>query len=102
VFINVAGGVKLDEPAGDGGVAIAAASSFRDIPSDTGAVLIGEIGLAGEIRTVSQVEPRLKEAAKLGFDRAIIPSNNLERLTVTPDIDVTGAKSLKDVVDLVL
>ena len=102
VFINVAGGVKLDEPAVDVGVAIAAASSFRDIPSDTGAVLIGEIGLAGEIRTVSQVEPRLKEAAKLGFDRAIIPSNNLERLTVTPDIDVTGAKSLKDVVDLVL
>jgi DNA repair protein RadA/Sms len=102
VFINVAGGVKLDEPAVDVGVAIAAASSFRDIPTDTHSVLIGEIGLGGEIRTVSQVEPRLKEAAKLGFDRAVIPSNNVERLTATPDLEVAGAASLQDVVDLVL
>jgi len=102
VFINVAGGVKLDEPAVDVGVAIAAASSFRDIPADTHSVLIGEIGLGGEIRTVSQVEPRLKEAAKLGFDRAVIPSNNVDRLTATPDLEVDGASSLGDVVDLVL
>lgn len=102
VFVNVAGGVKLDEPAVDLGVAIAAASSFRDIPTDTGAVLIGEVGLGGEIRTVSQVEPRLKEAAKLGFDRAIIPQNNLERITVDLDISITGAKTLRDVVDMVL
>jgi len=102
VFINVAGGVKLDEPAVDVGVALAAASSFRDIPTDTHSVLIGEIGLGGEIRTVSQVEPRLKEAAKLGFDRAVIPSNNVERLTATPDLEVAGAASLQDVVDLVL
>ena len=102
VFVNVAGGVKLDEPAVDLGVAIAAASSFRDIPTDTGAVLIGEVGLGGEIRTVSQVEPRLKEAAKLGFDRAIIPQNNLDRITVDLDISITGAKTLRDVVDMVL
>ncbi len=102
VFINVAGGVTLDEPAVDLGVAIAAASSFRDIPADTGSVLIGEVGLGGEIRTVSQVEPRLKEAAKLGFDRAVVPANNLERLTNDLEIDVTGAEHLRDVVDLVL
>ena len=102
VFVNVAGGVKLGEPAVDLGVAIAAASSFRDIPTDTGTVLIGEVGLGGEIRTVSQVEPRLKEAAKLGFDRATIPQNNVERLTSPFDIDVIGAKKLYDVVEAVL
>jgi DNA repair protein RadA/Sms len=102
VFVNVAGGVKLGEPAVDLGVAIAAASSFRDIPTDTGTVLIGEVGLGGEIRTVSQVEPRLKEAAKLGFDRATIPQNNVERLTSAFDIDVLGAKKLYDVVEAVL
>lgn len=102
VFVNVAGGVTLDEPAVDLGVAIAAASSFRDVPADSGSVLIGEVGLAGEIRTVSQLEPRLKEAAKLGFDQAIVPENNLSRLAGGYDIDVTGAEELRDVVDLVL
>ena len=102
VFVNIAGGVKLDEPAVDMGVAVAAASSFRDIPTDTAAVLIGEVGLGGEIRTVSQLEPRLKEAAKLGFDRAVVPKNNLKGLTLDPDIDVEGARHLRDVMDLVL
>mgnify|MGYP002760170573 FL=1 len=102
VFINVAGGVKLEEPAVDLGVAIAAASSFRDIPADTGSALIGEVGLGGEIRTVSRVEPRLKEAAKLGFDRAVVPENNLDRIAGDYDIDVTGAQQLKEVVDVVL
>ena len=102
VFVNVAGGVKLDEPAVDLGVAVACASSFRDVPADTGSVLIGEVGLGGEVRTVSQIEPRLKEAAKLGFERAVIPENNLERVAGDPDLDVTGVAQLKDVVDLVL
>ncbi len=102
VFVNVAGGMKLDEPAVDLGVALACASSFRDVPTDTSAVLIGEVGLGGEIRTVSQLEPRLKEAAKLGFDRAVVPHNNADRLTLDPGLDVEGAKRLTDVLDLVL
>ena len=102
VFINVAGGVRLEEPAVDLGVAIAAASSFRDIPADTGSVLIGEVGLGGEIRTVSQIEPRLKEAAKLGFDRAVVPENNLDCIAGQYDIDVSGADQLTGVVDVVL
>ena len=102
VFINVAGGVTLDEPAVDLGVAMAAASSFRDIPADTGSALIGEVGLGGEIRTVSQIEPRLKEAAKLGFERAVIPENNLERVVGDHDIEVAGAEALRDVLDIVL
>jgi len=102
VFINVAGGVRLEEPAVDLGVALAAASSFRDVPADTGSVLVGEVGLGGEIRTVSQIEPRLKEAAKLGFDRAVVPENNLERIAGDCEIDVFGAEQLGDVVEIVL
>jgi DNA repair protein RadA/Sms len=102
VFVNVAGGVTLDEPAVDLGVAVAAASSFQDVPTDTGAVLIGEVGLGGEIRTVSQLEPRLREASKLGFERALVPHGNLKRLAAEPEIDATGAKTLQDAVDLVL
>ena len=102
VFVNVAGGVRLDEPAVDLGVLVAVASSFRDIPSDRGTVLIGEVGLGGEIRTVSQLGPRLKEAAKLGFERAIVPINNLKGLTCPKGLEVTGVERLHGVLDLVL
>ena len=102
VFINIAGGVKLNEPAVDLGTAVAAVSSFRDVPTDTSAVLIGEVGLGGEIRTVSQLGPRLKEAAKLGFDRAVVPANNLDHTTPPDDLDVIGAKTLQDALDTVL
>ncbi len=102
VFVNVAGGVRLDEPAVDLGVIVAVASSFRDIPSDTGTVLIGEVGLGGEIRTVSQLEPRLKEAAKLGFKRAVVPKNNLKGLAKPKGLEINGAEQLHMVLDLVL
>jgi DNA repair protein RadA/Sms len=102
VFVNVAGGVKLDEPAVDLGVAVACASSFRDVPTDTNAVLIGEVGLGGEIRTVSQLPPRLKEAGKLGFERAVVPHNNLSGMSETSGLEVDGAKRLTDVLDMVL
>ncbi|MFQ5570344.1 MAG: DNA repair protein RadA [Rhodothermales bacterium] len=102
VFVNVAGGVRLEEPAVDLGVVVAVASSFRDIPTDTGTVLIGEVGLGGEIRTVSQLELRLKEAAKLGFERAIVPKNNLQGFTPPTGIEVTGAEQLRKVLDRVL
>lgn len=102
VFVNVAGGVRLEEPAVDLGVIVAVASSFRDVPTDTTTVLIGEVGLGGEIRTVSQLEPRLKEASKLGFERAIVPKNNLKGLAVPPGIDVTGVSRLHEVLDFVL
>ncbi|PSQ54499.1 MAG: DNA repair protein RadA, partial [Bacteroidetes bacterium QH_10_64_37] len=59
-------------------------------------------GLGGEIRTVSRIEPRLKEAAKLGFDRAVVPENSLERIAEEYDIDVSGAEQLQDVVEMVL
>ena len=102
VFVNVAGGVRLDETAVDMGVILAVASSFRDIPADTSSVLIGEVGLGGEIRTVSQVEPRLNEASKLGFERAIIPKNNMKGLSIPKSLEVTGVEKLTQVLDLVL
>jgi DNA repair protein RadA/Sms len=102
VFVNMAGGVRLEEPAVDLGVIMAVASSFRDIPTDTGTVLIGEVGLGGEIRTVSQVEPRLNEASKLGFTRAIIPENNRKGATIPRGLEVTGVERLSQVLDLVL
>ena len=102
VFLNVAGGVRLEEPAVDLGVVVAVASSFRDIPSDTGTVLVGEVGLGGEIRTVSQLELRLKEAAKLGFERAVVPKNNLKNVTPPKGIETTGVDRLHEALDLVL
>ena len=102
VFVNVAGGVRLEEPAVDLGVITAVASSFRDVPADTSTVLIGEIGLGGEVRTVTQLQARLKEASKLGFDRALVPKGNLKGLRLPGDLDVTGVERLHQTLDLMI
>jgi DNA repair protein RadA/Sms len=73
IFVNVVGGIQIDEPAADLAVAVAIASSWRDVPVKADAVLIGEIGLAGELRMPSQMQARLREAQKLGFRTAIVP-----------------------------
>jgi DNA repair protein RadA/Sms len=73
VFVNVVGGIKIGEPAADLAVAIAIASSIHDVPVRADMVLIGEIGLSGELRLVNQMQTRLREAAKLGFSTAVIP-----------------------------
>jgi DNA repair protein RadA/Sms len=75
VYLNVAGGLRVSEPGADLAVAAALISSLQDRPVPASAVLFGEVGLAGEVRAVSQSEARLKEAAKLGFDRAILPAS---------------------------
>ncbi len=80
VFVNVAGGVRADEPAVDLGMALSIVSSLKDIAVDSGAVAVGEIGLGGEIRTINQIEKRIAEAKKLGFKRVIAPRNNLKGL----------------------
>ncbi len=102
VFVNVAGGVRLDEPAVDLGVLVAIASSLRDVPSDTGTVLVGEVGLGGELRTVSQIEVRLNEAARLGFTRAVVPHSNLKGAQVPKKLEVKGARTLHEALDAVL
>ncbi|HRK75284.1 MAG TPA: magnesium chelatase domain-containing protein, partial [Rhodothermales bacterium] len=102
VFLNVAGGVRLEEPAVDLGVVVAVASSFRDVPADSGTVLIGEVGLGGELRTVSHVERRLNEAAKLGFERAVLPKTNLKGIARPEGLEVIGVERLSEVLDLVI
>ena len=81
-YLKVAGGVKLDEPAIDLAVAISIASSFRDKPTRPTDCVIGEVGLTGEVRRVSRIEQRVQEAAKLGFERVILPANNIGGWTV--------------------
>jgi DNA repair protein RadA/Sms len=73
VYLNVAGGIRVTEPAVDLGVATAIASSFRDRPVDAGTVIMGEVGLGGEVRAIPHLEARLREAEKLGFQQAVIP-----------------------------
>jgi DNA repair protein RadA/Sms len=80
VFVNVAGGVSLDDPAVDLGIAAALVSSWKDIPLHPETVLIGEIGLSGEIRPVSHFEQRCSEAEKLGFTTVIAPAANTAKL----------------------
>ena len=101
VFVNAAGGVRLDEPAVDLGVVVAVASSFRDREVDRSTIFVGEIGLGGELRTVGMLEPRLKEAEKLGFTRAVVPRNNARGLTGGA-IEVMPADRLHQVLDWVL
>jgi DNA repair protein RadA/Sms len=80
VFVNVAGGARVVEPAADLGIVMAAASSYVDRPVAGDLVVIGEVGLTGEVRGVSGLDVRLKEAAALGFERAIVPAGNAGQL----------------------
>jgi DNA repair protein RadA/Sms len=102
VFVNIAGGVKIDEPAVDLGVAASIVSSMRDVPVDSQAVAVGEIGLGGEIRTISQIEKRVQEAGKLGFKRIIIPKGNLKGLKVDGEIKVVGVDRISKAMEELL
>lgn len=99
VFVNITGGVRVDEPGIDLGIVIAIISNHRDITIDPYTVLIGEVGLGGEVRPVSHIDKRLREAAKLGFKRAILPETNRKGLDLTEDIELFGAKNLHDVLN---
>lgn len=96
VFVNVAGGISISEPAADLAVAAALASSHRGLPITASTVLFGEIGLAGELRAVTQPEPRLNEAAKLGFKRAVIPAASAKKLKPSLPIEVVAVKTLEE------
>ena len=99
IFINVAGGVKVEEPAVDLGIVAAMTSSFLDKPIDPRTIVLGEVGLAGEVRAISQMDVRLKEAARLGFDRCLIPKTNASQLTVPPKMEICKIGSLKDMLE---
>lgn len=98
VLVNIVGGLKIIEPSADLGVALAVISSIRDIiiPSDT--VIIGELGLGGEIRMVNQIESRIKEAAKLGFKKALVPKSNLPIKHDLKSFEIIGVSKLFDAI----
>jgi DNA repair protein RadA/Sms len=102
IFINVVGGIKIIEPAVDLGVVAAVASSLREIPIDPKTVLCGEVGLSGEVRAVAQVEARIREAAKIGFERAVLPKTNGARLKDTSGLEIIEVNNVEDLLDAVL
>ena len=94
VFVNITGGVRVDDPGIDLGVAVAITSNYRDIAINPCTVLIGEVGLGGEVRPVTHIEKRLREAEKLGFTRAVVPEYNLKGLELVGNIDLVGIRDL--------
>jgi DNA repair protein RadA/Sms len=100
IFVNAVGGVRIDEPAVDLAIATAVGSSFLDKMVDPHTVLLGEVGLTGEVRAVSRTDIRVKEAAKLGFRRCLLPQSNAERLTAIKSIQIIGVQSVQGVLDL--
>ena len=103
VFVNVIGGLQISEPAADLAVALAIAGSVKDRPIHADMAFFGEVGLSGELRAVSQLEPRLKEAVKLGFKRCVVPrTRQLKATAAPPGLEIIGCRSLQEAVDLAL
>ncbi len=100
IFMNVAGGVKIDEPAVDLGVFGAIASSFLDKAVAKHTLLMGEVGLAGEVRAIGNIETRLMEAHKMGFTRCLAPAGNLKRISAPPEITVIGVENVEDAMEM--
>ena len=99
IFVNVAGGLSIDDPAADLACAAALASSFRNRPVPARTLLLGEIGLAGEVRAVSQPEIRLAEAARLGFDRALVPAANARHCEVPKGLAIEGVENVAEALE---
>jgi DNA repair protein RadA/Sms len=102
VFVNVVGGMRINEPAADLAVAAAIASSYRNVPVPEDCVLLGEIGLSGELRSVGHAERRLNEAAKLGFKRCIVPRTLRLGKADHSGLEVLRARSIGEALDLAL
>ncbi len=103
IFLNIAGGVRIDETSVDLAAAMAIYSSYRDIPVDSETVIIGEVGLAGEVRTISNIEKRINEAEKLGFKRIILPKNNIKNInTKKYRIQIVGVERIKEAAEAII
>jgi DNA repair protein RadA/Sms len=102
VFVNVVGGLRVNEPAADLAVAVAIASSFRDVPVAADLAVVGEIGLSGELRAVSQLSRRLSEAAKLGFRRCLLPKGTRRKKDLPSEIEVIGVRSVAEALEVAL
>jgi len=102
VFVNVVGGLRISEPAADLSVALAIASSYRDVPVAHDLAIMGEIGLSGELRSISQARKRLNEAARLGFKRCLLPRSVRLSKDRPPDLEVVRARTLREALDVAL
>ena len=98
VYVNVIGGLEIDEPAADLGVALAVATCARDVIVSPDSVIVGEIGLSGEIRSVNNLDKRIKEAEKLGFKKIIIPKSNKIKREDFKDIEIVPVERLMDAI----
>ena len=101
-YINVIGGLRLDEPGADLPVVLATASSYRDAPIADDLVAIGEVGLTGEIRSVSHMNQRLGEVARLGFRKCIIPKGGSEKLEIPKELTVYRVRNLREAIEVAL
>ncbi len=100
-YVNIAGGMKVQEPAIDLGIVMAVISSFKNRPIEEHMIAFGEVGLSGEVRAVSQAAIRVSEAKKLGFETCVLPKVCLDKLPKTEGIRLIGVQSVKDVMDII-
>jgi DNA repair protein RadA/Sms len=99
IFVNLVGGLTLDEPAIDLGIVASVSSSFRNIPIDARTILFGEVGLAGEVRATSHAAMRVREAARMGFRRIVMPQTNIAGLEADESLEIIGIRSVIDAFD---
>jgi DNA repair protein RadA/Sms len=102
VYVNVVGGLKVDEPSVDLGLMAAVASAFKDVPVSARTVVMGEVGLGGEVRAIGQAEMRAYEAAKLGFERCVLPAANLSKMHKVKGIELIGVEQADEALEAVL
>ena len=100
-YVNIAGGVRLSEPAMDLALVLAVISSYKDVPVSDKTIVFGEVGLSGEVRAVSMAKQRVAEAEKLGFEECVVPYVSLEECKKGSKIRVIGVSSVQDAVDKV-
>ena len=100
-YVNIAGGMRLQEPALDLGIVMAIVSSYKNRAIDDKTVVFGEVGLSGEVRAVSMVEQRVQEARKLGFECCVVPRSNLDGLSKVEGIKLIGVSSLREAIDII-
>ncbi len=102
IYVNVIGGLRLDEPATDLAVAMALVSSLKDMPVSDSAIAFGEIGLAGEIRSVSHAQERINEASRLGFSRIVLPYHNLGRVQAPENVELIGVRNVREAFEAIV
>lgn len=101
-YINIAGGIRMNEPALDLGIVLAIASSMKDVPVDEKTIAFGEVGLSGEVRSVTMVEQRVREAKKLGFTTVILPAGCKKQAAGVKDIELIGVRNVREAIQAFL